>query len=90
MPQVPHRPHAQLSPFEKKLRLSAGADGAALFAAVEGSEGRDPLQCVGDGRPPVGPQLVHPVEWRRCGWARGRGERGGRNERTEVERKERE
>ncbi len=57
--QVPRRPHAQL-PFllEQQLRLSAGADGAALVAAVEGREGHDPLQRVGDGRPPVGPQLV--------------------------------
>ena len=58
--QVPRRPHAQLRLPEQQLRLSAGADGAARVAAVEGREGREPLQRVGDGRPPVGPQLVAP------------------------------
>ncbi len=56
--QIPRRPHAQLRPPEQHLRLSTGADGAALVAAVEGREGCDPLQCVGDDCPPVGPQLV--------------------------------
>ncbi len=57
--QEPRRPHTQL-PFllELQLRLSTGADGAILVAAVEGREGRDPLQRVGDGRPPVDPQVV--------------------------------
>jgi hypothetical protein len=56
--QVPRRPHPQLRTRELQLRLSAGTNVAALIAAVEGREGRDRLQRVGDCRPSVGPQLV--------------------------------
>ena len=60
-PQVPARPHSQLYPTEQQLRLSAGADGAALVAAVEGREGRDPFQRIGDGGPTAGPYAVAPA-----------------------------
>ncbi len=58
--QVPRRPHAQLRLLEQEFRLSASADGTALGAAVEGREGCDPLQRVGDSSPTIGPQLVSP------------------------------
>ena len=56
--QVPHRPHAQLHTLELQLRLSAGTDGADLVASVEGREGRNRLQSVGDCSPTVDPQCV--------------------------------
>ncbi len=69
--QVPRRPHTQFSPSKKQLRQSAGTDGAALFAAVEGREGRDPLKREGDGRPSTGFQVGFPGLMVEC--VRGRG-----------------
>ena len=59
--QVTRHRHAQLRVAKVQLGQPAGADRGVLVAAVEGREGRERLQRVGDGGPPLRPKVVIPA-----------------------------